>query len=160
VLAGVGVGVAVAADKDTFTDNDFIAKALDAGVAEVKLGQLAERLGNSDKVREFGRLMVKDHTAANKELMELASARKLGVVTDMKKQALSIYNRMSKLDKAEFDRSYAKQMVDDHKKAVKLFERATKDATDANVKKFAEKTLPTLKEHLKKAQALNKDLGK
>ena len=36
-------------------------------------------------------------------------------------------------------------MVDGHKKAVKLFEDASKNCKDADLKAFATKTLPTLK---------------
>ncbi len=160
VVLAVAGGNVRAADRDTFSDRDFIAKALDSGVAEVKMGQLAERLADSEKVKDFGRMMVKDHNKANDQLMDLAKARKLAVVSDMKKEALAIYNRMSKLDKKEFDRSYMKQMVEDHKKAVSLFEKAAKEARDANVKKFAAKTLPHLREHLKKARALSTSLDK
>jgi ferritin-like metal-binding protein YciE len=46
---------------------------------------------------------------------------------------------------ADFDKAYAADMVSDHKKAVEAFEKAATDATDAEVKAFAVKTLPTLK---------------
>jgi len=154
------VGLSRAADKETLTDKGFIAHAIDAGVAEVKMGQLAERLASNEKVKEFAGKMVKDHTAANKQLLELAKAQKLAVVTDMKKDALAIYNRMSKLEKAEFDKAYMKHMVEDHTKAISLFERMAKNASDADVKKFAKKTLPTLREHLKMAKKINASLTK
>jgi putative membrane protein len=154
----VCVGVSRAADKETLTDKEFIARALEDGVAEVKMGQLAERLASSDKVKDFAQKMVTDHTQANKKLMELARAQKLAVVVDMRKEALAIYKRMSKLSKAEFDKAYAKQMVEDHKKAVDLFERMSKNATDPDLKKFAADTLPTLRQHLKLAREVNDSL--
>jgi putative membrane protein len=156
----VWVGVSQAADRETLSDREFIARAVDDGVNEVKLGQLAERLGRSEKVKEFARKVVKDHKAANEKLMDLAKTHKLAVVTDMKKDALAIYKRMSKLDKAEFDRAYIKQMVEDHEKAVALFERASKNATSANVKKFASDTLPTLREHVRAAKDIRASLVK
>jgi putative membrane protein len=149
------------ADRDeNLTDKQFISHALDDSVNEVKLGQLAERLARSDKVKEFARKMVKDHKDANKQLLDLARAHKLAVVTDMKKDALAIYNRMSKLDKSEFDRAYMKHMVEDHKKAIALFERMARNATDRDVKKFASDTLPTLREHLKMAEKITTELTK
>ncbi len=154
----VCVGVSRAADKEPRSDKEFIAKALEDGVAEVKMGQLAERLASSDKVKQFAQKMVTDHTSANKKLMELARAQKLAVVADLKKDALAVYNRMSKLDRAEFDKAYMKHMVEDHKKAVDLFERMEKNATDADLKKFASDTLPTLRQHLKMAREINDSL--
>src|SRR5205823_4126790 len=110
------VGATLAGDKETLSDKEFIARAMDDGVNEVKMGELAERLASSEKVKEFASKMVKDHKAANKRLLELARAHKLAVVTDMKKDALAVYQRMSKLRKDEFDRAYMKRMVEDHKK--------------------------------------------
>ena len=158
VLAACWAGAARAADKEVLSDKEFIARAMNDGVNEVKLGQLAERMASSEKVKEFGRMMVDDHTKANKRLLELARAQKLAVVTDMKKDALAIYNRMSKLNKSEFDQAYMKHMVEDHKNGVALFERMSKNATDADVKKFATDTLPKLREHLKKAKEINTSL--
>ena len=50
--------------------------------------------------------------------------------------------------------------MSDHKKAVKAFEKASNEAKDADVKAFATKTLPTLKEHLTMAEELQNKVGK
>ena len=49
-------------------------------------------------------------------------------------------------------------MVSDHKKTVDLFEKATTDAKDADIKSFAVKTLPTLKNHLAAIEAIQKGM--
>jgi putative membrane protein len=158
LVACLGVSRAADKEREALSDREFIARALDDSVNEVKLGQLAERLASSQKVKEFASKMVKDHKPVNEKLLDLARAYKLAVVTDMKKDARAIYNRMSKLTKAEFDQAYMKHMVEDHEKAVSLFERMSKKATDANVKKFAVDTLPTLREHLRMAKEINTSL--
>jgi len=45
-------------------------------------------------------------------------------------------------------------MVKDHEEAVALFEKESKSGSDADLKSFAGKTLPTLQDHLKMAKAL------
>ena len=50
-------------------------------------------------------------------------------------------------------------MVKDHVKAVALFEENAKLAKDADLREFAEKTLPDLKAHLKMARNLSGKLG-
>lgn len=55
---------------------------------------------------------------------------------------------------AELDREYAKFMVSDHRKDVSEFEKESTRGTDADLKAFATKTLPTLQEHLRMAEAL------
>lgn len=59
---------------------------------------------------------------------------------------------------ADFDKAYAEQMVKDHDKTVALFEDAAKNAVDADLKAFANKTLPTLKAHQAHAKAINDKL--
>lgn len=60
--------------------------------------------------------------------------------------------RLGKLSGNDFDKAYMKHMVDDHKKDVSEFEKASRSAKDPEVKAFAAKTLPTLKAHLQQAQ--------
>lgn len=59
---------------------------------------------------------------------------------------------------AEFDKDYVDVMVKDHKKAVDLFEKASKDAKDAEMKAFATETLPTLKSHLQAIETIEKGI--
>ena len=50
-------------------------------------------------------------------------------------------------------------MLEDHQKDVREFSRVASGNGDADVKAFASKTLPTLKEHLQQAQDLSKSIG-
>jgi predicted outer membrane protein len=48
-----------------------------------------------------------------------------------------------------FDKAYVQKVgIDDHENDIKLFEKAAQAAQDADVKGFALKTLPVLKQHL------------
>jgi putative membrane protein len=51
------------------------------------------------------------------------------------------------LSGADFDKAYVDAMVDDHKEDVEFFDDNT-DNSDADIKAFTTKTLPTLKKHL------------
>ena len=64
-------------------------------------------------------------------------------------------DKLSKLSGADFDRAYMKDMVEDHVKDVAMFEKEAKNGKDADVKAFADKTLPTLREHLQMARDVN-----
>src|SRR6185503_13939707 len=63
----------------------------------------------------------------------------------MKAQATK--DKLAKLSGADFDREYMDMMVKDHVKDVKEFEEASAKAKDADLKAWAAKTLPTLREH-------------
>ena len=58
-------------------DKDFVHSALQGGMAEVQLGQLAAEKGSSDDVKQFGQHMVADHTRLGEEMKQVA--QQLGV---------------------------------------------------------------------------------
>ena len=64
------------------------------------------------------------------------------------------YRNLSRKDGAEFDKSYVDMMVDQHEADVKLFERAARDAEDSEVRAFASRHLPSLQQHLQRANNL------
>jgi putative membrane protein len=63
--------------------------------------------------------------------------------------------RLQSLNGDQFDQAYLSDMAGDHIQAVNEFEMASQSLTDPKLKKFADKTLPTLQKHSKMAQELN-----
>jgi putative membrane protein len=64
-------------------------------------------------------------------------------------------SKLARLKGADFDKAYSKKMLSDHQKDVAAFEKQSTGGSDAEVKAFAAKALPTLQEHLTLAKALN-----
>jgi putative membrane protein len=124
------------------------------GLMEVELGRMATQQGASDAVKQFGQRMVDDHSKANEELMSLASSKGITLPTELDEKHRSHMTKMSSMTGADFDREYVKMMVSDHRKDVSEFEKESTRGTDADLKAFAGRTLPTLQEHLQMAEAL------
>lgn len=124
-------------------DRDFMMTAAKGGMMEVHMGEMAVKQGQSAEVKKLGNLMVTDHTKANNQLMSLATTK--GVKLDTR-------HKMDKLSGDNFDQQWLAQMVTDHQKTIAAFESEAKGGTDADVKGWASKTLPTLKKHLKAVQ--------
>jgi len=59
----------------------------------------------------------------------------------------------------QFDRVYLDGLVQDHTSAVSEFESASQSLSDEKLKKFADKTLPTLRKHLQMARDLDAKYG-
>ena len=137
------------------TDRDFMTKAAAGGMAEVQLGELAQKNAASDAVKQFGQRMVQDHGKAGEELKQLASAKGVQLPTALDRKHTQDMARLQKLSGADFDREYMKHMVDDHKKDVGEFQKQAKSGRDEQIKSYASKTLPTLQEHLKQAQTVS-----
>jgi putative membrane protein len=163
----------------------FINEMAVAGMAEVKLGQMAADRAASSDVKAFGQMMVKDHSQANDELKQVASQLKVQPPAELDKKHQDLADRLSKLQGADFDREYTAAMVQGHEEVVAKLraragnrltssEAATSDrpagagavgttGTGANeqaLTQWAAKALPTVQQHLERAQDLQKKLAK
>lgn len=143
-----------------FSDEDFAKDAAEGGMAEVKLGQLAEDQGSSDVVKSFGKRMVEDHSKANDQLKEVALREKMKLPTELNKKNEKTYARLSALSGDAFDRAYARDMVRDHQNDIAAFKQEVSSGQNAAIKNFALQTLPTLEDHLKMAREMEQTLGK
>lgn len=136
-------------------DHTFMKKAAEGGLAEVQLGQLAQQNGQSQAVKDFGKRMVDDHSKANDQLKQVASQQNVTLPTSPSSHDQAEYNKLQKLNGDAFDKAYAKMMVSDHKKDIAEFQREASSGNNADVKGFANQTLPTLQDHLKMAEQMN-----
>jgi putative membrane protein len=152
------VGLALAAEtksssgKLSSADSNFVKEAAQGGMMEVELGKVAQEKASDEKVKEFGKRMETDHSKANDDLKEVASKKGIQISSDLDKKHKSKVDKLSKLSGAQFDRQYMQEMVSDHKTDIKEFQRQADKGKDADLKRFASETLPTLKEHLQLAE--------
>jgi putative membrane protein len=139
-------------------DKTFVREAAIGGMAEVELSKIAQKSENSD-VKRFAERMIEDHTKANEQLTSIAT----GLGVDIPKTVDSEHERMREklqtLHGKAFDDQYAHDMVEDHNKAVKLFQQEERSGHNTELKQFAQKTLPTLEEHQKMALELSRKLS-
>lgn len=129
-------------------DKEFMNKAAQGGMAEVKLGELASTKAQNPDVKAFGQKMVTDHGKANDELKAIAARKNVTLPTDVNAEQKETYDKLSKLSGAEFDKEYVKTMVDDHQKDLDEFKDEADDGDDADVKAFAAKYAPVIQSHL------------
>ena len=136
-------------------DRSFMNNAAIGGVFEVAVGKVAAERAGDAKVKDFGNMLVEDHTKANEELAALATARGIKPPTKLPAAKQAKIDRLAKLSGRNFDRQFLQQVgVKDHQEDIRLFEKAAKSARDPEVKAFATKTLPTLRKHHQEAQDL------
>jgi putative membrane protein len=145
-------------DKNSAVDdntNDFFMKAAKGGMMEVEAGKTAQTNAASADVKNFGSRMVTDHTKANDELKAIAAAKNVTLPAVLEGDHREHLNDLGKKTGNDFDKAYMDMMVDDHDKTVNMFEDAANNSKDADVKAFAAKTLPVLREHQQMAKDLN-----
>ncbi len=155
VLLYAGATRGVAADqRSPVSDQQFVWQASAAGLAEVNLSTLAKDRAHSEDVKKFAREMIDDHTKAADKLNHIADRERMRVAPSMDAEHQQLEARLANLSGKDFDRAYADAMLKDHEQAVSLFEREAKDGQNKELKEFADKTLPTLKDHLSMARHL------
>lgn len=136
-------------------DKEFLTKAAQGGMAEMKLGADVAKRGTSPEVRAFANRMVTDHGKASAELQALAAKKSFTLPTDVSKDHKEIADKLAKLSGSKLDEEYAEEMVKDHEKDVKEFQTEAQDGKDPDVKSWAAKLVPVLQDHLKQARDLH-----
>jgi putative membrane protein len=140
-------------------DATFYKKAAEGGISEVEAGNLAQSKGDSQKVKDFGARMVKDHTAANDKLKALASSKNIDLPTSSSVGQMATKAKLEVLSGDTFDKSYIKDQVKAHQQTIALFRKEIASGQDPDAKAFAKATLPTLRSHLKAIDSIAADAG-
>jgi putative membrane protein len=133
------------------------------GNAEVQLGELAAQKGQSADVKQFGQMMVKDHTMASDELKSAVKPYGIQLPADTDAEHKNLISKLGAKSGAEFDREYIAAMVSGHEKAKDMLEdQAAKTGPKAGaemaVAQWASKALPTVERHLAKAKQIRDGL--
>jgi putative membrane protein len=135
-------------------DSSFYKNAAEGGLSEVELGQLAQDKAADPAVKNFGAMMVKDHSAANEKLKALAASKQVSLPSSPSVMQKASKTKLNMMSGESFDKSYIKGMVDDHKKDIKEFQEEASNGKDPDARAFAASTLPVLQTHLQKIQAI------
>lgn len=139
----------------------FVENVAMSDMFEIESGQLASSQAASAKVKSFGQKMVDDHTKATNDLKQLIDDEKVG---EVKLPASLDQDHQAKLDKLQdltgdaFDRAYIPMQVSAHEKAVDLFQNYADTGENADLKQWAQNTLPALKGHLDEAKQLSSEI--
>ena len=127
--------------------SEFAMKAANGSMMEVELGRWAQDHSSNTRVKEFGAMMVTDHSKANDELKGIASTKGISLPGMVNGEEKMHMDELMAKKGTDFDRAYVNMMVDDHQKDVAEFEKASKDLIEPMLKDFASKTLPVLQKH-------------
>src|SRR5262245_30588756 len=158
-------------------DAEFAQKAAMGGKHEVDGAKFAANKAQNADLKALAQRLIKDHTAANNELAAIMKTKKIAMGNtehEMARPSDTAKDRPAGTEKpaaggqsdrmkdqgeawrsasgAAFDRAYADHLVTEHEKTISLFETEANSGQDAELKAFANKTLPTLRDHLKAAQ--------
>jgi putative membrane protein len=152
----VAVPCANAETMVSMADTNFIRAAAQGGMTEVKLGELAAANGMRDDVKEFGQMMVKDHTAINVDLKALAAQKGVTLPDSLDAKHQGMVDKMAALTGSGFDVAYINGMIKAHQKDAKAFKAESAATQDADIKSFLDKSIPVVEAHLQHVTAMKK----
>jgi putative membrane protein len=143
------------ADQATST---FLMSAANGGLAEVEMAKMAQQKGSSDRVKDLGAMLFRDHSAANDMVKSLASSRSVTLPAQPSADKQKDVDNLNQKSGTAFDKAFLDVMRKNHEAGITMFQNASRDVKDSDVKSFAEKTLPTLRMHLDSVKNLQKTL--
>jgi len=132
----------------------------DSPCYEIEASRLAEQRSQNAQVKQFAQHMLRDHQKTTNELkgmlpqLQGVSAQQMPTGLDQQHQAL--VQQLQGAQGAEFDRVFAQQQLQSHQTAVELFRAYAQSGDNAQLKQWAGQTLPSLEEHLRQAQQLQR----
>ncbi|WP_261523076.1 DUF4142 domain-containing protein [Burkholderia multivorans] len=134
-------------------DAEFVDKAAMLGKTELLASELAAERSSNAEVKAFARRMSDEHERIARELRRLGADKGVPVQTRMLVDPA--LNTLRTLSGPAFDRAYV-QLAGPaaHEEAIRTYEAEARDGHDAQLRAFAARTLPMLKNHLAAARAL------
>ncbi len=138
------------ANKKQEMDAQFLVDAATLSLEEIKLGKLAQVKGTTAEVRDLGKMLAEAHTKTLKEVADLAQTRQITIPDSATNETMTSYNDLNGKAGNDFNKAYCDRMVSGHKSGIEKFEKESADSRDQDIKEWAAKTLPKLREHLQK----------
>jgi putative membrane protein len=135
-------------------DQAFLQHAATENVAEIGLGKLARDKALTPAVKKFAQRLIDDHSTLTKDLATVADRKGLTLPTTMTKKDKALYDKLAGLAGIEFDVLYTREMVAHHVLSIGKYEAVGTDGDNVDVRSFATRTVPQMREHLSAARAL------
>jgi putative membrane protein len=137
-------------------DQEFVNLAAQTDMTEAHLGQLAQTQGDSQAVKDLGQMLATDHTSDYTQLGTIAAKAGLTVPKGLDAKHDKMIAPFEKLKGKAFDRRYTQTMVKGHQEAIAAYKKEASDGQNADIKTYAQQTLPALEKHLTTAKDAEK----
>ncbi len=135
-------------------DQNFIQSAGASDLFEIQSSQLALQKTRDPAVRRFADRMIHDHNQTTQRLNSIVSAKGLTPAPALKAQQQSMIDQLGRANGRSFIRDYRMNQIQGHQQAIQAFQDEANNGYDADIKGFAQQTLPLLRQHLTMAQGL------
>jgi len=152
--AGAAVGAVSASTVGQVSTDAFVTNAAISDMYEIQAGQIAQKKGQSAGVKDFGKMMVTDHTAMTNQMKPLITAAGKTAPTGLDERRKGMIDNLNAAPAADFDKTYLAQQEAAHGEALTLMQGYADHGDDAGLKAAAGKAVPKVQAHLDQVKKL------
>ena len=138
-------------------DKNFAVDATYSNLAETRMGQLAMDKGANLSVREFGEMMVTEHTEAQDQLALIAESLDIVLPDTLTTEQRVLHEQLSLLEDEAFDSAYISSQITAHREAQQIFQRQIDQGLNSRLHAYASNTLLKINLHLENALDLESE---
>ena len=134
-------------------DRKFVEKVASDNMAEVKMARLALDKSTMPEVKKYAQTIIDDHEKAENELRSIVKPENFPLPNQIETGQQQTMDKLQAMNGKKFDKEYLKEMVKSHDQAIDTFQKASNELTNDQLRNYATRTLPTLKEHREMAKS-------
>jgi putative membrane protein len=157
LLIATGLWTVPAFGQQRISGEEFAKKVAISDMMEIQSSQLMLNRNPDGDTKPFAEKMVKDHQETSAELKAMVDGGKVKATlpTALDAEHQKKFDELKAKSGKDFDSAYDHMQEQAHEQAVALFEQYARDGDNPDLKAWAAKTLPHLKEHLAMAKRLS-----
>ena len=148
------VGQTSAATMGAMSTDAFVTNAAMSDMYEIEAGKIAQTKGQTAAVKDFGKMMVTEHTAMPNAMKPLIMAAGKTAPAGLDERRKGLIDNLNAATAADFDKVYLDQQEAAHKEALTLMKGYADHGDDAGLKAGAAKAAPKVQEHLDHVMAI------
>lgn len=137
-------------------DANYLVDVAEVDKTEIEIGKLAQQKGVSQAVKDYGKMLVEDHTKSLEQVNVFAKKQNVTLPTTITDMGKDEYEKLNKKSGADFDKKFADMMVEGHKKAIDVMTKISEKDSNQEIELWASNELSVLTAHLVKAKELKK----
>ena len=166
ILVAAALAASGAAFAQAPNDAQIAHIVVTANQVDIDAGKLAQKQAKGAEVKAFGKQMVTDHSAVNKQAVALVTKLKVKPEDNATSQSLKSggdanVKKLKGLKGAAFDKAYVDQEVTYHQTVLDAIDKVLiPNAQNAELKALIVKVRPAIDGHLQHAKMMQASLGK
>jgi putative membrane protein len=141
-----------AAGQQMNADQHFIKEAAIDNQFEIQTSQFIEKQAQNPQVKQLAQRLIQDHQRAQQQLEQIARGMNMELPTQLEQWQQDKLQAMQQKHGEHLEMHYTFGQVGDHTTDILKYQYEAEHGQNAQVKQYAEQTIPILQQHLQLAE--------